>query len=381
MVEQALSDRRLAKSAIDVQSGGLDGAIDYFGKESSPALIVIEVTEGSNELIEKIDTLAEVCDSGAQLLVLGAVNDVEVYRSLIQQGVSDYLVPPHSAKRIIDAVTAICIDPAEPQLGRVISFVAAKGGSGSSTMAHNTAWQLARLFDDSVAVLDLDLAFGTLGLAFNLDSQQSIQDALAHPERLDEVLLERFMVKRDDQLMLLTAPNSLNINPDINIDSFDVLLNLVRRAAPFVVLDVPHQWSAWTQHVLGQSDEIVLTSMPDLACLRDTKSLFDAFAEKRVNDAPIRLVLNHLGEYRKSQLSVKDFENALGASPALVIQHEPALFGTAANNGQMIGDVNSRSRVVESFKVLAQAVSGREPPKKNKKGGGIFSLFRNKGKA
>lgn len=381
MVEQALSDRRLAKSAIDVHSGGLDGAIDHFGKESSPALIVIEVAEGGNELIEKINTLAEVCDSDAQLLILGAVNDVEVYRSLIQQGVSDYLVPPHSSKRILEAVTAICIDPSEPQLGRVISFVAAKGGSGSSTIAHNTAWQLARLFDDSVALLDLDLAFGTLGLAFNLDSQHSIQEALAHPERLDEVLLERFMAKRDDQLMLLTAPNSLNIDLDINIDSFDVLLNLVRRAAPFVVLDVPHQWSAWTQHVLGQSDEIVVTSMPDLACLRDTKYMFEALAEKRVNDAPIRLVLNHLGEYRKSQLSVKDFESALGASPALVVQHEPALFGTAANNGQMVGDVNSRSRVVEGFKVLAQSVSGREPPKKKKKSGGIFSLFQNKRKA
>ncbi len=323
--------------------------------------------------------MSEVCDTSTQLLILGAVNDVGVYRSLMQTGVSEYLVSPYSSKQIIEAVSAICIDPAEPQLGRVISFMAAKGGAGSSTIAHNTAWHLTRSFDNDVAVLDLDLAFGTLGLAFNLDSPQSIDEALAHPERLDDVLLERFMVKRDDHLMLLTSPGSLDTDGEIGVESFDVLLNLVRRAAPFVVLDVPYRWSSWTRHVLSQSDEIVITSTLDLACLRDAKSLFDSLSASRVNDAPIRLVVNHLGAYRKSQLSVKDFESALGVAPVLVVPHEPVLFGTAANNGQMIGDVNKRSKVVAGLGALARLVAGREPSNK-KSGKGTFSLFRGKGK-
>ena len=365
MVDQALGDRRLAKSTIEIKPGGLEGAIAYFGSRPTPALILIEASESGDNLIEKINILAEVCDSGARVLVLGSVNDVSMYRSLIRQGVSDYLVPPFTAKQIIEAVATICIDPAEPSLGRVVSFMATKGGAGSSTIAHNTAWHLARLFADDVAVLDLDLAFGTLGLAFNIESVQSINEALSHPERLDEVLLDRFMVKRDDHMMLLTAPGSLDTDGEVDVESF-------------VVLDIPYRWSRWTAHVLSRSDEIVLTSTLDLACLRDTKSLYTNLSEKRINDAPIRLVLNHQGAYRKSQLSVKDFESTLGVSPALVLQHDPVLFGTAANNGQMIGDFNKRSRVNDGLKTLALSVSGRELRTNNKKGMGALSFFKKK---
>lgn len=322
-----------------------------------------------------------MCDEGTELVVLGAVNDVEVYRKLTQQGISDYLVAPYDAQRIFDAIAAVCIDPSAPPRGRVLSFTGARGGTGSSTVAANTAWSLARIFDDDVAVLDLDLAFGTQGLAFNTEHPQGIQDALAQPDRLDEVLLKRFMAQPDNHVMLLTAPGALDRDADIDVQSLDVLVDLVRQTAPFVVLDVPHRWSSWSRHALAQSDEIVLTSTLDLACLRDTKSIFDVLSEKRANDAPVRIVLNHLGAYRKTQLSVKDFEDTLGSAPTLVVPHDPVLFGTAANNGQMIGDLSKNNKVADGFRGLAQSISGQEPPKTGKqKKGGLSLLSKGKGK-
>lgn len=357
----------MAKSSVEIFPEGLDGAIAHFTENSTPNVVLVEAKEDSEELMRKVDALAEVCDPGTQVVVLGNVNDIQVYRSLIQQGVNDYLVPPLNPVQIFDAIAAICIDPSEPALGRVISFMGTEGGTGSSTIAHNIAWTLAKQYDEDVAVLDLDLAFGTLGLAFNLESHQGIQDALSHPERLDEVLLERFMAKHDNHLFLLTSPGSFDADADIDVDSFEVLLNLVRRTAPFVVLDIPHGWTRWTRHALTVADEVVLTSTLDLASLRDTKGMYEALSAQRANDSPVRVVLNHLGAFRKTQLSTKDFEGAVGTMPALVVPHEPNLFGAAANNGQMIGDVNSRSKIVTGFGSLATSVSGREPSKKAKK--------------
>ena len=329
-------------------------------------------------MLQKIDLLAEVCDPGTQVIVLGNVNDVQIYRSLVRQGVTDYLVPPVDAKQVLDTITGICADPNDMPPGRVIAFIGAKGGTGSSTVAHNTAWSLSKMFDDDVSVLDLDLAFGTVGLAFNLEAQQGIEDALSHPERLDEVLLERFTAKQDEHLFLLTSHGSLETDAEIDPEAFDVLLNLVRRTAPFVILDLPHLWSRWTRHALGMADEIVLTATPDLACLRDSKTMLEILKPNRVNDEPIRVVLNNFGAYRKTQLSVKDFEGALDGPPSLVVPYDPSLFGSAANNGQMIGDVNKRSKIAEGFRALAQTVSGREAGKKIKKKSGAFSLLRKK---
>jgi len=354
----------------------MDDAIAHYGQNATPNIVIIEASSDGGDLVKNIDSLAEVCDPGTQVIVLGTINDVQLYRSLIQQGVADYLVAPFTSKQIFETVMAISTDPAEPTLGRVIACIGANGGAGSSTIAHNVAWCLTRLFDDDVAVIDLDLAFGTLGLAFNLESQQGIQDALAHPERLDEVLLERFMARHDDHILLLTSPASLDADADIDVESFDVLLNLVRRTAPFLVLDLPHQWTGWCRHVLTVSDEIVLTSTMDLAALRDAKGMFDALSNRRQNDAPVRLVLNHQGAYRKTQLTIKDFEGAIGAAPTLVVPHDPALFGAASNNGQMLGAVSERHKVVEGLKSLAQTVSGRDAPKKAK--GELFSFLKKK---
>ena len=340
----------------------------------TPSLIIVEAAEEHDKLLEKLESLADVCDEGTNLVILGTVNDVAMYREITQRGVSDYLVPPFNAPQVFETVAAVCIDPTEVPRGQLIAFMGAEGGTGSSTIAHNTAWCLSRSFDKEVAVIDLDLAFGTLGLAFNLESAQGIKDALEAPDRLDDVLLERFMAKPDEHLMLLTAPASLESDATINITALDTLLDMVCQKAPFVVLDVPHGWSSWRRHALTQADEIVLTSTLDLASFRDTKNLIDTLGAKRLNDAPIRLVLNHDGAFKRSQLSAKDFEKEIGLAPALVVPHEPALFGAAANSGQMIGDVNKKHKVVVGFNKLAQTVSGREPlmTGKKKKKGGLF---------
>ncbi|MFQ5784598.1 MAG: CpaE family protein [Alphaproteobacteria bacterium] len=376
-----MHDRRLEKSTVAIFDGGLDSAIARYADSSTPRIVLAETVEERDELLEKIDSLAEVCDAGTQVIVLGNVNDVQIYRSLVQQGISDYLVPPLSAKQIFDSVAGICADPSEAPLGRVISFMGARGGTGSSTVAHNTAWCLTNLFDEDIAVLDLDLAFGTVGLAFNLEAQQGVHDALTHPERLDEMLLERFMAKHEEHLFLLTSPGSLQADADIDPESFDVLLNLVRRTASFAVLDVPHGWAAWTRHALSVSDEIVVTATADLANLRDAKNLLETLNVNRANDPPIRIVLNHFGAYRKTQLSAKDFESAVGDAPTLVVPHEPVLFGTAANNGQMVGEANKRSKIAAGFESLAKIVCGRESVNKKKKKSALAIFKKKQGKA
>ena len=366
--------------------GGVPAAVAFFTENTTPNLIILESALSGAELLEQVGGLAEVCDEGTEVLVLGSVNDVGTYRSLTSEGVSDYLVGPHTAVRVFEAIEAVAIDPDAPPRGQAIGFVGAKGGVGSSTVAANVAWCLAQTFNDDVIVLDLDLAFGSAGLSFNVEQQEGIHDALAAPDRLDEMLLDRFMAVPEDHIKVLGTTASLDANADVNPQAFDSLLELVRRTAPFIVLDIPHGWSAWQQHALMQADEIVLTSTLDLECLRNSKNLVDSLAAKRANDAPIRLVINHQGAYRKTELSDKDFETAVGGTAALLIEHDPVLFGEAANNGQVIGAMKSGHKVVEGFTELAKLVSAMELSKPKKKGaeesksGGLLSFLKRKGK-
>jgi pilus assembly protein CpaE len=104
-----------------------------------------------------------------------------------------------------------------------------------------------------------------------------------------------------------------------------------------VVLDLPHSWSAWTRRVLIGSDDLVVVATPDLASLRNAKNIVDLVRQARPNDAPPRLVLNQVGVPGRPEIPVKDFGEALGVTPSLVLPFDPKPFGQAANNGQMVG--------------------------------------------
>ena len=262
-------------------------------------------------------------------------------------------------------------------LGRVIAFIGARGGVGSSTLAANTAHLLGQQFQDSVILVDLDLPFGTAALSLNLQPRQNVAEALADPNRLDDVLMERFMLKYDDHLSVVAAPAVLEGNNNIDLDSFEILVKILQQMASFVVLDLPHQWPSWMPEVLFDANEVVATAGLDLACLRDVKNMFDNLAPKRGVDAPTRLVFNRVGAAAKTELSPSDFEEPAKVSPAAQIAFDPVLFGTALNNGEMLAEVNNSSRVVKELTNLANIVSARTSVGKlSKKGGALASLLR-----
>src|SRR5262249_22648517 len=130
-------------------------------------------------------------------------------------------------------------------------------------------------------------------------------------------------------------------------------------SVPCVIMDLPHLWAPWTRHLLYAADEIVITATPDLASLRTAKNIIDLAKAARPNDVAPRLVLNQVGVTKRPEIPIKDFAEAVGLEPALILNFEPQLFGTAANNGQMIAELQQNSRVAEGFRGLAHLLTGR----------------------
>ncbi len=207
--------------------------------------------------------------------MIGRVNDVTLYRELVRRGVSDYVIAPVNALDVVRSVCNLFSAPEAKAVGRIIAIVGAKGGVGSSTIAHNVAWAIARdLALDSV-VADLDLAFGTAGLDYNQDPPQGIADAVFSPDRVDTAFIDRLLSKCTDHLSLLAAPATLERVYDFGADAFDSIFDTLRTTMPCIVLDVPHQWSGWTRRALIGADDILIVAAPDLANLRNTKNMFD----------------------------------------------------------------------------------------------------------
>ena len=373
LVHNAANDRRLSKTHVDVELGGLPAAIERFATQSTPDLLIIETGMRGQGLFDQLEELAGSCDPGTKVIIIGAANDISLYRELMKRGVSEYLVPPMSPLHLIRTISGLYLDPEAPFAGKTIAFIGAKGGVGASTVAHNTAWCISENSQADCVLVDMDLSFGTAGLDFNQDPAQTLGDALTDPDRLDDALLDRLLVRCTERLSLFSAPATLDKDWDFGPEAYETVLDKVRRQAPFITLDLPHTWSPWVKHTLLAADQVVVTVTPELASLRNAKNLFDLIHASRPNDEPPKVVVNMAGIAKRPEIPVKDFAEALGVQPALVLPFEPHLFGKAANDGQMIAEVDPKSKAAEGFSHLAALLSGRiAAPQKKGLFGGLF---------
>ena len=359
LIETASNDRRMRRADLEMVAGGVPAAMAYLGENVTPNLLVVESSLPAAEMLAQIDALAEHCDAGVQVMVVGAMNDIALYRQLVARGVSEYLVPPITPLQFIRTVSSLFVDPEKPFIGKSISVVGAKGGVGASTVAHNLAWSIAENGRLNTTLVDLDLSFGTTALDFNQEGSQSITDALLSPERTDDAVISRLLTTATERLSLFTAPASVSEEFDIGPEAYDTVIQAVRGTVPYVVLDLPHVWSSWLRQTLVSSDEVIMVCQPDLASLRNGKNILDRLKAERPNDQPPRLVLNMAGVPKRPEIPAKDFAQAIGVEPEVVIDFDPGLFGTASNNGQMISQTQADAKAALAVDHLASIMTGQ----------------------
>lgn len=352
-------DRRMARAHVKSHAGGMRAAVEFYENAPTPNVIIVESNLDGDPLIDELNQLANVCDADTRVIVIGNRNDVNLYRKLIRFGVSEYIVAPFATMDLINTIGEMFVAPDADPLGRVFAFVAAKGGSGSSSVAQNIAWSISDLFQSDVILGDFDLAGGTVGLNFNQDPQQGMAEALFSKEKLDEIYLDRIIAKCTDHLNLLTAPATLDRTYEFNKEDVDLLVEVAQKSVPYFVADLPYQWTEWVENTLVGADEVVITTTPDLAGLRNAKNLYDRLSSRRASDPKPHLVLNQVGRSKDTEIKASAFEDALGTEIGMIIPFEPSLFGTAMNNGQMIGESSAKSPLVRQFKSMAALLTGR----------------------
>ena len=115
----------------------------------------------------------------------------------------------------------------------------------------------------------------------------------------------------------------------------------------------------WTKRALIGADDILIVAEPDLANLRNTKNMLSMLAASRPNDRAPLYCLNQVGLPKRPEIRVSEFAKAVESQPIAAIPFDSHLFGSAANNGQMIAEIAARHRTTEMFLQIAQRLTGR----------------------
>jgi pilus assembly protein CpaE len=378
-VEAMKEDRVFLRSRIETHEGGIDRALAYLAENKTPPLLIVESKAQGDALFDQLGGLADVCAPDTFVLLIGAENDIALYRNLIGLGISDYLVGPVTVDALKNSIVNIFKDEDMERSGRVIAFFGVAGGVGSSVIAHNVAYELTKAYEEDAIVVDMDIFCGTAALNFNMQPRQTIADVFANINRLDESLLHQYLMEFDDRTSVLASPASLSAGIQFTAESYAAIIKVVKVMAEFIILDIPHIWEPWVREALTEADDMVLVTRPDLTNLRNAKNMIEFMGAVRGSDVPTRLVFNQVGAAKKADLSGKDFKDALALEPALSIPYDPDGFGKALNTGALMSKASAKSKATAAIIELAKLISAREKgegeeEEKGKKG--LMNLFK-----
>jgi pilus assembly protein CpaE len=337
----------------------LDAALRRIRSGHSPRLLVLDLADLPAPITE-VGAARAVGGPDLEVLTLGSVNDVALYRDLLSAGATDYLIKPPSREAL-----AAVLEKGRMAAGtngkpaQVIAFLGSRGGVGTTTAAVACAWVLAEEHKLGTALLDLDLHFGTVALKLDADPGSGLCEAIEQPSRIDSLFIERAMVKLSDRLRVLAAETSVAQHLIVDGGAIDMLLYELRRKFPCVVVDLPRGASPMHRVVLAAATHIVVLCERTLAGLRDTIRL-QSLVREQVPQT--RLWLVEAGASADRPLIGRgEFEKGLGRSLDVRLPYDPKSAGAAANAGQPLPLAAPRSPLVRELGQLTAKLAGLTP--------------------
>ena len=337
-----------------IKTGGIARAIRHLGAERSPENIIVDIS-GTDMPASRVHDLAQLCEPGVTVIAIGDRNDIGLYRDLVQAGVSEYVVKPITpqllAKALSPQPTPVEGIPVSRKLGKMVAFVGARGGVGTTTLAINLAWYLAHRQKRRVLLLDLDLQTGDCALALNVTPTPGLSDALANPLRIDSVFLERAMTTHSERLFVLSAEEPLRAEVNFPAEAVYTLIGVLRTQFHYIIVDVPRLPGAPYRRSLDMADIRVIVADQTLRSVRDAVRLQAALREGSAAHRNL-LVVNRNGEGGRYAMTLDEMAK-VDLHPKVVIPFRPKLFTAAA--------LARYSRLTEAVAVLATEISGHMP--------------------
>ncbi|WP_419901673.1 P-loop NTPase [Kiloniella sp.] len=303
----------------EVRDGNCQDAMNYLSASEPPRYLIVDI--GSDELsaATSIFSLITALPESTKAIAVGTVNDIGFYREMIDIGVSDYLLKPLTEKSLLNAIhkadksDEVLIqhdnDYQENHNNKTV-VIGARGGVGASTIAVNLSWVLAEQLAVKTALLDMDIEFGTIALALDVEPTRGLREALENPERLDSLFISSTTAKLSDNLAVMATEENLNEDVVFTHDGVAILLESLSREHQQLIIDTPRSAVKLRKSILSEAGTIILVTDYSLPSLRDTIRTHSAI--KTINsDCKVLIVANKTGN-QHTAMPPGEFEKALG---------------------------------------------------------------------
>lgn len=359
---QALqNDWRFARVKIRVQDGGVETATKLYAGSPSPEIVMVETDTTENSFITRLTELSNYCEEGTSAIVIGPVNDVNLYRSLTSMGVSDYLVRPVPQETLGDVIAQTLIEKLGTAGSRLVAVIGAKGGVGTTVLSEALAFGASEILEQKTLLLDAAGAWSSLGVGMGFEPVGSTGETIKAAASHDVDSLRRMLYSVNDKLSVLATGTEAMLDVAANIGQFEEIINATMVNYPLLIVDLSSAPASVKKTVLTRAHEIIVVSVPTLASLRSARSLIQEIKKLHGGQASsIDLVVNMSGMAAGKEVPKADIKAALDCDPEVVINFDPKLFIGSENEGRKLTADKAGQDLVQKLLPMIRKIVARD---------------------
>jgi pilus assembly protein CpaE len=326
-------DWRFGRVNMGIRGDNLDEAIAHYERRKSPTLIIIQTETTDQAFQDRLADLAVHCDEGTAAIIIGPVNDVQLYRHLISIGISDYLVAPIETESLVEAIASSLQDLVGAVDTHLIATIGVKGGVGTTSISSLIADTLGNQLESKTLLMDACGGASTLWNHFAFSPSGTLIEAARAIVDKDEDALKRLIIKNSDNLHILNSGAENILDNPVAGQAYEMLLDHCLSLYPYIVADASGAPTQIKRMILGRANVIFIVTTPNVPDLSMTKLLM-----KEISDMPgmesrkPTIILNNVGQAKGAEIDVNDVKEALGVKDIIVMPYDGNTF-TKAENG------------------------------------------------
>lgn len=335
-------------------------------REEQPEVLMLEL----GPMLARLgDALREVkaCTPRTRIAALHTGPDPDSILSALRSGVHEFIHPPWNENLRPALERMLAVDTGDGQRrGKVIGFLSAKGGCGSTTIACHVADDLHRKTSRKVAIADMDLVSGMVGFAMKAKTSYSVLDAVHNISRLDESLWKALIVEYRPGLDVIPAPHSFSQDQYVPKQDLVGLVRFMRTQHDWTVLDLGRSLNGIVSDLYEEMDQVLLVSVLEVTALHGLKTIVRLLTERGDSLDKLQLVINRTP--KTMDMTTDELAKILGRPLYAMLPNDyPSLY-QSYSSGTLLSPEN---RLAQQFGLLTSKITGIQPISTKKK----FSLF------
>ncbi|MBI1301685.1 MAG: AAA family ATPase [Alphaproteobacteria bacterium] len=370
-------DWRFARVHLSAVDGDVVSAISKFSAEGSTDLVIIQTEDINDSFTERLGELSAYCDEDTAAIIIGPVNDVYLYRKLIEMGVSDYLVKPVTSEIFTDVIAKALIERLGVSDSSLIAFIGAKGGVGTSSIAQIAALCAAEKMGQKTMLLDAAGGWSPISVGMGFDPSATLFEVARAVEAKNEDAIKRVMFGASNKLNVLATGSDAMLDASISPAQYENILDNMMAKYPVTLVDLSCSENALKKAVLSRAHQIVVVTEPTVTSLRFSRSLLKEISVVRGGEQEdISLLVNKVGINKAHEVSLGDIQQALEFKPAGAIAFNTNIF--MKHESDMDGILNDKEAppvLSTIMKIIGKTISsgGSEKVSEEAEESGFFS--------